>query len=117
MQRDPRVYLLDIQEASRAAIRFCAGKTFANYLDDDMLRMAVERALSIVGEAVMQLVKTEDAMASRIADARSIIGFRNVLIHQYAEIDDEIVWASVQTKLPALLSTVESLLKKIDADS
>lgn len=79
MRRDPRVYLLDIQEAARAAIRFTAGKTFENYLDDDMLRMAVERALSIAGEAVAQLIKTDDSMAARIADSRSIIGFRNVL--------------------------------------
>lgn len=44
MQRDTRVYLFDIREAARAAIRFTAGKTFEDYLNDDMLRLAAERA-------------------------------------------------------------------------
>lgn len=110
MQRDRKVYLFDIREAARTAIRFTTGKTYEDYLNDDMLRLAVERALSIIGEALAQLIKTDGSMISTLTDCRSIVGFRNVLIHQYAEIDDETVWAILQTKLPVLLAEIIALM-------
>lgn len=56
-------------------------------------------------------------MRSKITDCRSIIGFRNVLIHQYSEIDDETVWAILQTKLPVLLSEVDALMPSNESKS
>lgn len=40
---------------------------------------------------------------------RRLIAFRNVLIHGYAEVDDQLVWDLLQSHLPALIADVESL--------
>lgn len=42
-----------------------------------------------------------------------IVGFRNRIVHEYAEVDTEIVWAIVQNEVPRLLETSESLLKEL----
>ncbi len=41
-----------------------------------------------------------------------IVGFRNRIIHEYAEVDAEIVWAIVQNEIPRLLEKSEALLKE-----
>ena len=46
-----------------------------------MMRFAVERAFSIVGEALAQLSRIAPDVSIRISEARSIIAFRNILVH------------------------------------
>ena len=43
-----------------------------------------------------------------------IAGFRNRIIHEYAEVDSEIVWAIAQNDVPLLLEKSESLLEESD---
>lgn len=38
-----------------------------------------------------------------------MISFRNVLIHGYAIVQDDVVWGIVETKLPSLMAAVEEL--------
>ena len=71
---------------------------------------AVERSFEIVGEALSQLRKIDDLLATSISDYRKIIGFWNVLIHGYGQVDDELTWAIVETDLPVLLRELESFL-------
>ena len=49
-------------------------------------------------------------MISKISEYQRIISFRNVLIHNYADVDSLLVWDVVETKLPILINEVEALL-------
>ena len=91
---------------------FTAGKSFAAYQHDALLRAGVERQLEIVGEALNQLVRTDPETAARVSEHRRIIAFRNILIHGYAEVDDRVVWSVLESKLPALLHEVKGLLEE-----
>ena len=103
-------YLYDIRQAAVLLDVFLAGKTFADYRRDAMLRAAVEREFTIIGEAVSQLAKVDQRLASRITNYRRIISFRNLLVHGYGAVDDALVWDVVETALPLLRSEVEALL-------
>ncbi len=117
MRRDPRKYLFDIRQAADLVVRFTAGRTFGDYIDDPMLRSAVERQFEIIGEALSQLTRVDPDLAARIGSWRQIVGFRNMLIHGYADIDDELVWDVVQGGLPELQRTAAALLADLgDAD-
>jgi len=48
-------YLWDVQRAAERIARFAAGRTFHDYLADEMLRAAVERQFEIIGEAFVGL--------------------------------------------------------------
>jgi Protein of unknown function DUF86 len=47
-----------------------------------------------------------------IGPARQIVGFHNRIVHEYAEVDTELVWAIVQNEVPQMLEKSESLLKE-----
>ena len=50
--------------------------------------------------------------ALQLSEHERIVAFRNVLIHGYDLVDDELVWETIQTKLPVLLAEVENLLRE-----
>ena len=54
--------------------------------------------------------KVDVNLTNQIMDYRKIIGFRNVLVHGYKMIDDQIVWQTIQQHLPILKHQVENLL-------
>ncbi|MXZ88172.1 MAG: DUF86 domain-containing protein [Dehalococcoidia bacterium] len=110
MQRESKKYLFDIQRAARLIGEFSADKTFADYMRDPMLRAAVEREFTIIGEAMSQLARLDEAVVSRITDSSRIIAFRNVLVHGYTTVDSRLVWQAVIEDLPALIGEVETLL-------
>jgi uncharacterized protein with HEPN domain len=114
MRLEARKYLYDVQEAAALISHFTAGKDFADYQQDSMLRFAVERAFTIIGEALGQLARFDSDLASQIAELPNIVGLRNVLTHAYAHIDDRIVWGILQSKLPVLIREVTELMNGED---
>jgi uncharacterized protein with HEPN domain len=46
-----------------------------------------------------------------VPDLPQIIGFRNVLIHAYGDIDPTEVWGNIQNDLPQLQNAVADLLR------
>ena len=110
MKLEARKYLYDIQRAAGLLREFTDGKTLADYEGDAMLRSAVERQFEIIGEAMAQLVRTDEPLADRISQYQRIIAFRNVLIHGYADVDDRLVWDVINNNLPTLIREVDALL-------
>ncbi len=112
MRPEAKKYLFDMAKAAGLITRFTEGKIFADYQGDPMLRSAVERQFEIIGEALAQLARIDEALAERIAEHRRIIAFRNILIHGYAQVDDRLVWDVVESKLPTLQREVAALLRE-----
>ena len=101
-------------EAAQAISEFVQGKTFVDYSSSRMLRYAVERAFSIIGEALNVLSKAYPETAAGIRNRERIIAFRNILVHGYAVVDDRVVWDIVQVDLPELRREVAVLLRESD---
>jgi uncharacterized protein with HEPN domain/predicted nucleotidyltransferase len=101
--------LLDMVKAMKSLQSFVQNKSFEEYLGDDLLRLATERALEILGEAANRLT-TEFQEAHTDIDWRNIVGLRNAIIHQYDEIDTKTIWEIVTTQVPTLLKQIEPLL-------
>jgi uncharacterized protein with HEPN domain len=116
MRLEALKHLYDMQQACRLLAEFTAGKTFSDYSVDALLRSAVERQLTIVGEAPNRLNKIEPTAASSITDARQIIAFRNILIHGYDIVKDEVVWGILEADLPTLIRDVDTLLERGEAE-
>ncbi|MDD3719236.1 MAG: DUF86 domain-containing protein [Actinomycetota bacterium] len=112
MRIETKKYLYDINQAADLIATFTEGSSFESYMEDSMVRSAVERQFEIIGEALTQLARLDAAVAERITDHRRIIAFRNLLIHGYAEVDNRLVWDIVQSNLPMLRREMANLLQE-----
>jgi len=114
MRLKVRKYLYDIHRAADLLRTFTDGKALADYMNDIMLRSAVERQFTIISEAMTNLAKVDETTAIRISHYQRIIAFRNVLIHGYADIDDRLVWDVLETYLSTLIREVVALLSEAE---
>lgn len=113
MPRERSAYLADALRAADRVLDFVDGKVLAEYEADELLRSAVERKFEIIGEALNQLRQLDAALAARVPDLRQIVGFRNILVHGYASLDDEQVWYTIDD-LSALRTALQALLDELD---
>ncbi len=102
-------YLWDMRAAARTVRELVAGMNVEAFLADRRTQLAVERGLELVGEAARRV-----SMPLRDAHPelpwRTIVGLRNVLIHDYGEIDEARVFAVAARDIPDLPSRLEPLL-------
>lgn len=113
MEHDPRAWLWDVCEAADRINEFVRGRSLADYLADAMLRAAVERQFEIIGEALNRLSRRSPEIAGRISSLRKAIAMRNALVHGYSEVENEVVWQTVQDDLPSLRAEVSALLAEL----
>ena len=117
MPRSAAAYLADIVDACDAIGEVLAGIDLATYSQRRPIRSAVEREFTVIGEAVAALGHLEPALAATISHARLIVGFRNRLVHECPQIDDEAVYSIAQHDVPILRAECGVLLEQVgDAD-
>ncbi len=110
MRPEAKKHLWDVRRAGELIFQFTAEKQRSDYAESALLRSAVERQFEIIGEALGRLRKEAPDLSERIPSHRRIIAFRNILIHGYDIVDDDVVWDVIQGNLPALLEQVRLLL-------
>jgi uncharacterized protein with HEPN domain len=73
-----------------------------------MVRRSVEREMEIIGEATNRLLRLKPEI--KITSANRIVDQRNLIIHAYDAINNEMIWAVIIKHLPKLKTEVEQLL-------
>jgi len=109
--RDP-AYLWDMLEAAKKILSFNRDVTHEQYRVDLKLQAAVEREISIIGEAARR-VSGPFRSAHPEIPWQKIIAQRNVMIHEYGEVDHERVWQLVVDHIPRLIDALTPLIPPI----
>ncbi|MBP7906262.1 MAG: DUF86 domain-containing protein [Alphaproteobacteria bacterium] len=104
-----RSVLLDMLEQCRGISVSVEGRSFSAYCADENLRYALERRIEILGEAAKRL---SDSIRNKHPEIpwQKIVAMRNILAHEYGEVEDEIVWRVTQTHIPELTAQVEVIV-------
>ena len=106
--RDP-AYIQDMLDAALAVQDFVVGKTCEDYAASLLLRSAVERQVEIIGEAARSVSRqTKDSHPE--VPWEPIQAQRHRLVHEYGEIDDDLIWKVATVHVPALIDKLRPLL-------
>ena len=108
MDRD-RAYLFDILESAQVAIAHVEENDKESFLADVKSQDAVIRRFEIIGEAARRI---SDSFRSNHPELpwAEMIGMRNLLIHEYDDVDLHVVWRTVVYELPDLVKKIEAIL-------
>lgn len=87
---------------------FTIGMNFDSFLDDSKTIRAVAFELTTIGEAVRAIPPEIQQKYPEIPWGE-IQGIRNVLVHEYFRLDEEIIWKTIQDDIPQLINTLEKI--------
>lgn len=108
VERD-KAHLVDMLSAARDARMLVGDLSYDALMADVRTRLALERALEIIGEAARR-VSPATREANPQIPWKGIIGTRNALAHQYGAIDYRRLHATSRDAVPTLIEALERLL-------
>jgi uncharacterized protein with HEPN domain len=109
--RQLRERLEDILEAV-TQIETEQAKGKAAFDANPLVQVWMVHHLMIIGEAVRTIDPAERSKYPSVP-WRQIAGMRNILVHDYFRINQEIVWETVEKHLPVLKTEVEQILGQL----
>jgi uncharacterized protein with HEPN domain len=112
MKRSPKPYLHDLIFAARDILSMVEGKSLQEFLADPMLQSAVERKFIVIGEALFQIKHYFPNLIGKIPGFRALIGFRHVLVHGYNQVEDDLAWGVIETRLRSALEAAEKMIEE-----
>lgn len=113
--RDP-AYLWDMLQAAKEVESMLKDYDLSAFLSDRVMLRAIERSVEIIGESARRVSETyRDAHAE--IPWRQIIGQRNILAHEYGQIDHELLYKTATDDIPDLISIIQNLLPPLDEDN
>lgn len=111
MEKDYKAYLRHILDSVMLIENYTRNLSFEEFEKDRKTIDAVIRNFEIIGEASSKLPKEFREKYPEIP-WKSIIGLRNVLIHDYFGVDVVAVWENIRQKLPELEQQIKSIIEK-----
>ncbi len=108
MPRDQEA-LVDILEAIKLILQYAAGQDFDALAANVEKQDAILRRIAIIGEATKRL-SPEFRLQHPEIPWKQMAGMRDVITHDYDEIDLDDVWGVIQRDLPQLLTDIEPLV-------
>lgn len=103
--------LQDIETSITKILAYTSGFIIEQYETDTKTREAVERNFEIIGEAASR-ISDHYTQTHTDVEWRILKDFRNFIIHEYFGINNQIVWDTIQFRLPELLQKISRLIKE-----
>ncbi len=96
-------------DETRTVKQFMVGHTKSDLLTNTMLAYAVVRAIEVIGEAAARVTEETREAHPQIM-WKNIIGMRNRIVHNYNNVNLEIVWQVASQNLPELEQQLTTIL-------
>ena len=111
-ERDWRLFLMDIRESTRRVLEYVGSMSREEFMRDSKTVDAVIRNLAIIGEAAKK-VPADIRRQHPSVEWKKMAGLRDIVIHDYFGIDEDIIWDVVSVKKPELNEQMETLTEEM----
>jgi len=110
VKKDPNIFIYHILESIDLIEGYSKNTTQAQFFKKFFMQDAIIRRLEIIGEAVKNL---PDSFRSKHSDIpwKQIAGMRDILIHEYFDVDLALTWKVIKHELPKLKKRLVELVK------
>jgi uncharacterized protein with HEPN domain len=105
----PLLLLKDIIEAINDIDEFRFGMEWGSFLSDKKTQSAVIRKLEVIGEASNRIPKSYRDVYPNV-EWNKIIRTRHILIHEYEDVNLEIVWRIITIHLPGVRIAINKII-------
>jgi uncharacterized protein with HEPN domain len=105
MQRD-RQFLLDMLQSAELIRSYTARCSEDEFMQNVQLQDSVIRRLLVIAEAARRLSEPTRQSLESIS-WQEINGMRNRLVHEYDDVNLDIVWNVVQSEIPSLIEALK----------
>jgi uncharacterized protein with HEPN domain len=99
----------DILDAIAEIQKFTRGMSYEDFKEDSKAVRAVEMNFIIIGEAANQIPEDIEEKY-RMIPWGLMRAMRNRIVHAYFEVDEKLMWDTIQNDLPPLIPKLEKLL-------
>lgn len=110
------LYLHDILDAIGKIENYKGKRSKDQFLKSGIRVDAVVRNVEIIGEAAKHVPPHLRRKYSQIP-WKDIVGMRNRISHKYFEIDEKILWKTINLDLPILQEQIKKMLESLGNDS
>ena len=109
--KDNKAYLLHIRDASDKILAYVSTHNIDNFVANEWDQDAVMRNLEIIGEATNNM---EGEFIKQYPEIpwKTIINLRNILVHDYVDVDLNVVWQIITKDLPIFFKQISEILNK-----
>lgn len=101
----------DTLEAARLIQAWALTDSFDQVASDPKLESAYMHQFVRIGETLRIVRDLDPESAELISHVHQWIGLRHRLVHDYREIDLELLWTSAQVEIASLISSIERVLE------
>ena len=116
MEADQLGRLQDILNAAQLIASYVQGVAAMDFRTDTQKQDAIIRRLEIIGEATVHLSE-ETRRAIPDLPFRKMRGMRNIVAHDYANVDLKIVWEVATAHVPEVCAVLEKFFKSQPRDA
>ena len=105
--------LLHILDAISEIENYTAKTNLPAFLNNSMMRFASIKQIEIIGEAANSISKETKAKFTEI-EWKQMAGMRNILIHEYFGVDNNLIWQVIMEDIPKLRSKIENIITLLE---
>lgn len=114
-ERDWRLFLKDIRDSSARVIDYAGSMSREDFFQDAKTVDAVMRNLAIIGEAAKKIPAAVRRQYPEVA-WKKMAGLRDIVVHDYFGIDEDIIWDVVSGRIPELKGHLDAIVTDMHQD-